>query len=61
MPTEDFVKYMTRAKGAFLSKYNIPISNIQLVKDNDEIIEFEIEGMAQNGEKPKKVIVSIEK
>lgn len=60
MSTEDFVKYMTRAKGVFLSMYNVPISNIQVIENSDEIIKFKVEGTAQNGEE-KTLVVSFKK
>ena len=60
MSTEDFVKYMMRAKGVFLSRYNVPISNIQVIENSDEVIKFEVEGTSKNGEK-KTLVVSFRK
>lgn len=60
MELEDFVKHITRAKGVFLSKYNVPISNIQVIENNDEVIKFEVEGTSQNGNN-KTLIVSFKK
>ena len=40
MPVEDFVKYMTQAKGIFYSLYNCPIRNIQVEENNKDIISF---------------------
>ena len=60
MELEDFVKYMTRSKGVFLSKYNVPISNIQVIENNDEVIKFEVEGTSQNRDK-ETLVVSFKK
>lgn len=61
MTTEEYVKYMTRAKGAFLSRYNIPITNIRLLRENDVEVEFEIESYPSSSGIPKRVRITIEK
>lgn len=58
MSTEDFVKYMTIAKGIFQSKYNISVSNIQVIENTDEIIKFKVEGISNNSEPTKELIIS---
>ena len=59
MSTQDFVNYMTRAKGLFLSKYNIPISNLQVIEDSSNVIKFLIEG--ERADVSRRLIVSVKK
>lgn len=49
MPVEDFVKYMTQAKGQFLRKYNKEVEDIKIENDSSEEITFALKGIGETG------------
>jgi hypothetical protein len=61
MPVEDFVKYMTQAKGIFYSLYNCPIRNIQVEENNKDVISFLIESEKPLTGGKYKVVIPIKK
>ena len=61
MTTDDFVKYMTMAKGEFFSRFHLPVVNIQVYEETDEFITFELEGATETGYRHEVARVVIKK